>query len=217
MSSQTFGMIEIVGYATAVVLAAATLAYFFVHHIREVRGELTGATARAAIEEMRTDGVSRFAAGALASQGEGADVQDASTGGSLRVRFFGGGATGSTRIATGKAGDTGKTRPATGKTSSARKTGSVGHAMTTGAENPEPSEVGTTLLSPDSQIPSEIGTTLLSADPQGLSDIQTTLLTQSVNDKDAEPDDSDKPDAKGPASEAMTTLLGGESANASDE
>ena len=98
MSVQAFGMVEMVGYAVAVVLAIAAVAYFVTHHIREVRGELTGATARAAIQEMREEGVSRFAAGALATPSwrGGALGSAEAPSGSLHVRFFGRRTTGMT-------------------------------------------------------------------------------------------------------------------------
>lgn len=175
MSVQAFGMVEMVGYAVAVVLAIAAVAYFVTHHVREVRGELTGATARAAIQEMREEGVSRFAAGALATpswRGGALGFAEAPSG-SLHVRFFG-----------------------------RRTTGMTGAQ----AEEP-PSESDTTLLEdvpemPKGQARTRATETVPAQAPKAPSESDTTLLSQA---------------AGAPGSESMTTLLGGEGTNDSEQ
>ncbi len=167
MSAQAFGLIEVVGYALAAVFAVAAGAYYATHHVREVRGELTGATARAAIQEMRERGVSRLAGGALATPGDGAAPSEVPSG-SLHVRFFGTGGTGVTRkavVAEGAAGQTQRTSSESGTT------------LLSDAAAP-PSESGTTLLSDAAAPPSEYGTTLLSDAAGGAPDSEsmTTLL-----------------------------------------
>lgn len=162
MSEQAFGMVEMAGYALAVVLVVAAIVYFVTHHIREVRGELTGATARAAIQEMREKGVSHLAAAALATPGEGSPGSTEAPSGTLHVRFFG-------RRTTGMAGTAGK--------------GGTGVQALDA-----PSEAGTTLLEDVAVEPgcktgerivqdsSEAGTVLLHSGDSMDSESMTTLL-----------------------------------------
>ena len=123
MGAETYGMIATAGYALALALAAAAIVMFFVLHIREVRDELTGKSARRAIEEMREGrrGTIRVAgAAAVGASGAGTAVPGEGSG-SLHVREVAarGEKTGATgRRRSGRTGSTVASRPHAGTTAS---------------------------------------------------------------------------------------------------
>lgn len=196
MGAETYGMIATAGYALALALAAAAIVMFFVLHIREVRDELTGKSARRAIEEMREGrrGTIRVAgAAAVGASGAGTAVPGEGSG-SLHVREVAarGEKTGATgRRRSGRTGSTVASRPHAGTTAS------VGAPAPAAAA----SEAGTTLLAGDAPA----GDTAAADAPEGGSEAGTTLLSKGAGAHE------DPAAASAPGdSEAGTTLLSGD-------
>lgn len=193
MGAETYGMIATAGYALALALAAAAIVMFFVLHIREVRDELTGKSARRAIEEMREGrrGTIRVAgAAAVGASGAGTAVPGEGSG-SLHVREVAarGEKTGATgRRRSGRTGSTVASRPHAGTTAS------VGAPAPAAAA----SEAGTTLLSKGAGAHEDPA----AASAPGDSEAGTTLLSG-----DAPAGTASVADAPGDGSEAGTTLL----------
>lgn len=96
MGANTWGVLAVVGYATAAVLAAIAVILFFTLHIRSVRDDLTGRTAQRAIASLRDGKASRSRffggeeRGSAARQGARvrAAAQGASDSGSLKLRRY---------------------------------------------------------------------------------------------------------------------------------
>lgn len=158
MAPETFGVIAVIGFGFAVVLAIAAAVYGVKRHVRSVHDELTGRAAQRAIDAMREG---RGSVPALAvQQGVRGDVQS----GSLRLR---------------------EVNSRDRKPFAASSTLSVASDATLQGEVTLESEAGTTLLdtvaSSGGTPDSEAGTTLLVQDvpcaaPADDFESKTTLL-----------------------------------------
>lgn len=185
MTSETFGVIAVIGFGFAVVFAIAAAVYGVKCHVRSVHDELTGRSAQRAIDAMREG---RGSVPALAvQQGVRGDVQS----GSLRLR---------------------EVNSHDRKPFAASSTLSVASDASPCGEGALESEAGTTLLdsvaSSGAAFDSEAGTTLLSQGEQGASpaipsEAETSLLAQGASHG-----------APGVESESETTLLGSETSHA---
>lgn len=185
MAPEMFGVIAVIGFGLAAVLAIVAAAYGATHHVRSVHDELTGRAAQRAIDAMR-EGRSSVPALAV-QQGSRGDVQS----GSLRLREV----------------NSRDRRPF-----AASSTLPVASDATPQREEVLESESGTTLLdtvAPSGCAPdSEAGTTLLSSGVPSASSLiapesETTLLAR------------DAPVvAPADGSESETTLLGTGAPNA---
>ena len=185
MAPETFGVIAVIGFGFAAVLAIAAAMYGVTRHVRSVHDELTGRAAQRAIDAMR-EGRSSVPALAV-QQGVRGNVQT----GSLRLR---------------------EVNSRDRKPFAASSTLSVASDASSCGEEALESEAGTTSLdsvaSSGAALDSEAGTTLLSQGERGASsaipsEAETSLLAQGASHA-----------APGVESESETTLLGSETSHA---
>lgn len=211
MNVGIWSALEASGYALAMVFAIAAAVVFFTKHVREVRDEMTGRTAKRAIEEMRSGGGGIFRAVASMRFADGGHAERGDESGRFPGR--------AERVRRTRARTSGSLRVRFSKDSvDAEKTARVEGRMRDVA-----SEAGTTLLAADAaeerarKDASEAGTTLLAHDVGEQGALEQGALEQGAAEQRAAAGTEDgttlfSPQAAASDSEAGTTLLGKERA-----
>lgn len=209
MSVDTFNAIAVAGYALAIVFALAAVVVYFTKHVHEVHDELTGRTARAAIEQLRAGGVHR-SAGALAVAGSGGPTAGEVGSGSLHVRKVEARRHHTSEVARRHTGVTGgHVAVATKATGPKPAAAPASEAMTTAfqpsqAQSTPDSEGMTTVFEAPASQPQgtsaseAMTTTLGGAQSPVPSEVMTALLGRMAGQS---------PSGEAPASEAMTTVF----------
>ena len=190
MTEESFGLIATIGFTCAFVCAVVAIVMFFVLHIREVRDELTGASARRSIAQMREGrrGVLRVGdvtvSGGTAVAARAAGVAS----GSLHVRMADGAA-----------------KPVEDEPAPART--EVPFNETPLAGEHADGERLTTLLSQKSDVETKAASPERLAEKQQVKDCETTLLSKPVDVPRAQSEDVPGDTAPAAAEEGCTTLL----------
>lgn len=221
MSAEAWGILAVVGYSLAGVLAVIALIWFFTQNIRQVRSDLTGRTAQRAIAELRSGegNRSRFFGGedrgaaARVAGALGVEGGDESESGNLKLRFF--------SSHKGSTGKTGRTKSGHLKSGSLFGSGKLqkGHtgqvvapAASGEAAEANASESSTTLLGVGqtgetaSMEEAEGSTTLLGAQQPAASAASSESSTTLLSQNDSAPEIETR-EASDEASESGTTLL----------